>query len=175
MFHFTNEQREAVANLGGTIGTEINRQLKDIHAVFVAVGGGGLIAGVATYLKKVAPNTEIIEVEPFGASSMTLSLHHGERIKLEHVDNFADGVAVALGVEETFRLCNGCSFMPEEPGSFKKNSTNRFLINGELDASVLVGFQVPKSEMDEFQNQANNLGYSYEIESLNEASKLIIE
>ncbi|XP_059305943.1 threonine dehydratase-like [Lycium ferocissimum] len=347
----------------GTIGTEINRQLKDIHAVFVPVGGGGLIAGVAAYFKKVAPNTKIIGVEPFGASSMTLSLHHGERIKLEQVDNFADGVAVALVGEETFRLCKDlidgmvlvgrdaisaavkdvyeegrniletsgalaiagaeayckyynikdenvvaiasganmdfsklklvvdladiggqreallATFMPEEPGSFKKfceqvdslnitectyryssgrkqalvlysvdvhkksdldavlermkslqfntvNLSNNDLVKehlrhlmggrsdpsneifcqfifpekpgalrkfldafsprwnitlfhyreqGELDASVFVGFQVSQGEMKEFQNQADQLGYSYEIESLNEASKLIIE
>ncbi|KAK4348445.1 hypothetical protein RND71_031200 [Anisodus tanguticus] len=348
----------------GTIGIEINRQLKDIHAVFVPVGGGGLIAGVAAYFKKIAPNTKIIGVEPFGASSMTLSLHHGERVKLEQVDNFADGVAVALVGEETFRICKDlvdgmvlvgrdaisaavkdvyeegrniletsgalaiagaeayckyynikdenvvaiasganmdfsklklvvdladiggqreallATFMPEETGSFKKfcelvgsmniteltyrfnsgrkqalvlysvgvhkksdlealmlemmkssemntvNLSNNDLVKehlrhlmggrsdpsneifcqfifpekpgalrkfldafsprwnitlfhyreqGELDASVLVGFQVPKSEMEEFKNQADNLGYSYEIESLNEASKLIIE
>ncbi|KAJ8532782.1 hypothetical protein K7X08_015671 [Anisodus acutangulus] len=74
---------------------------------------------------------------------------------------------------------------PEKPGALRKflddfcprwNITLfHYREQGELDASVLVGFQVPKSEMDEFKNQANNLGYSYEIESLNEASKLIIE
>lgn len=347
----------------GTIATEVNRQLKDIHSVFVPVGGGGLIAGVAAYFKKVAPNTKIIGVEPFGASSMTVSLQKGERIKLEQVDNFADGVAVALVGEVTFRLCQDlidgmvlvgrdaisaavkdvydegrniletsgalaiagaeayckyynikdenivaiasganmdfsklklvvdladiggqreallATFMPEEPGSFKKfcehvgslnitefryrfnsgrkqalvlysvdvpkkldleammermkssamntvNLSNNDLVKehlrhlmggrsdpgneifgqfifpekpgalrkfldafsprwnitlfhyreqGELDASVLVGFQVPKSEMEEFQNKANNLGYSYDIESLNEAYKLINE
>ncbi|KAL3327682.1 hypothetical protein AABB24_035381 [Solanum stoloniferum] len=89
----------------GTIGTEINRQLKDIHAVFVPVGGGGLIAGVASFFKQVAPNTKIIGVEPFGAASMTLSLYEGHRVKLENVDTFADGVAVALVGEYTFAKC----------------------------------------------------------------------
>ncbi|KAK6779484.1 hypothetical protein RDI58_021668 [Solanum bulbocastanum] len=89
----------------GTIGTEINRQLKDIHAVFVPVGGGGLIAGVAAFFKQIAPNTKIIGVEPTGAASMTLSLYEGHRVKLENVDTFADGVAVALVGEYTFAKC----------------------------------------------------------------------
>lgn len=89
----------------GTIGTEINRQLKDIHAVFIPVGGGGLIAGVATFFKQIAPNTKIIGVEPYGAASMTLSLHEGHRVKLSNVDTFADGVAVALVGEYTFAKC----------------------------------------------------------------------
>ncbi|XP_049407812.1 threonine dehydratase biosynthetic, chloroplastic [Solanum stenotomum] len=89
----------------GTIGTEINRQLKDIHAVFVPVGGGGLISGVAAFFKQIAPNTKIIGVEPYGAASMTLSLYEGHRVKLENVDTFADGVAVALVGEYTFAKC----------------------------------------------------------------------
>ncbi|KAK4730856.1 hypothetical protein R3W88_023844 [Solanum pinnatisectum] len=89
----------------GTVGTEINRQLKDIYAVFVPVGGGGLISGVASYFKQVAPNTKIIGVEPYGAASMTLSLHEGKITKLENVDTFADGVAVAQVGKYTFAKC----------------------------------------------------------------------
>lgn len=73
--------------------------------MFIPVGGGGLIAGVATFFKQIAPNTKIIGVEPYGAASMTLSLHEGHRVKLSNVDTFADGVAVALVGEYTFAKC----------------------------------------------------------------------
>ncbi|OIT39337.1 threonine dehydratase biosynthetic, chloroplastic [Nicotiana attenuata] len=82
------------------------RQFKDdIHAVFVPVGGGGLIAGIAVYLKKVSPDIKIIGVEPFHSNAMALSLHLGRRIMLEHVGGFADAVAIKVMGEETFRLC----------------------------------------------------------------------
>ncbi|KAH0723019.1 hypothetical protein KY290_006644 [Solanum tuberosum] len=90
----------------GTIGMEINRQLKDkIHAIFVPVGGGGLIAGIAAYMKRVAPDVKIIGVEPCDANAMAMSLHYGHRVILDQVGNFADGVAVKVVGEETFRLC----------------------------------------------------------------------
>ncbi|XP_059298246.1 threonine dehydratase 1 biosynthetic, chloroplastic-like [Lycium ferocissimum] len=90
----------------GTIGMEINCQLKDkIHAIFVPVGGGGLIAGIAAYMKRVAPDIKIIGVEPFDANAMAMSLHYGQRVMLDQVGNFADGVAVRVVGEETFRLC----------------------------------------------------------------------
>lgn len=90
----------------GTVGMEISRQFKDdIHAIFVPVGGGGLIAGIAAYLKKVSPDIKIIGVEPFDSNAMALSLHHGRRIMLEQVGGFADAVAIKVMGEETFRLC----------------------------------------------------------------------
>uniref|UniRef100_A0ACD6A8M2 Uncharacterized protein n=1 Tax=Avena sativa TaxID=4498 RepID=A0ACD6A8M2_AVESA len=91
----------------GTIGMEIVRQLKGrpLHAVFVPVGGGGLIAGIAAYVKRVRPEVKIIGVEPSDANAMALSLCHGQRVMLEHVGGFADGVAVKAVGEETFRLC----------------------------------------------------------------------
>nr|XP_016455948.1 PREDICTED: threonine dehydratase biosynthetic, chloroplastic-like [Nicotiana tabacum] len=90
----------------GTIGMEINNQLKDkIHAIFVPVGGGGLIAGIAAYMKRVAPHIKIIGVEPSDANAMALSLHYGQRVMLDQVGRFADGVAVKVVGEETFRLC----------------------------------------------------------------------
>lgn len=90
----------------GTVGMEINRQLKEnIHAVFVPVGGGGLIAGIAAYLKRVAPDIKIIGVEPLDANAMALSLQHGQRVMLDQVGGFADGVAVKVVGEETYRLC----------------------------------------------------------------------
>jgi len=90
----------------GTIGMEILRQHPDpIDAVFCCVGGGGLIAGVAAYIKRLRPETKIIGVEAADADAMTQSLAAGKRIKLEQVGLFADGAAVKLVGEETFRLC----------------------------------------------------------------------
>jgi threonine dehydratase len=89
----------------GTIGMEILRQhQKPIHAVFCAVGGGGLIAGVAAYVKRVRPETRVIGVEAVDADAMTRSLAAGRRITLEQVGLFADGAAVKTVGRETFRL-----------------------------------------------------------------------
>ncbi|XVE61585.1 hypothetical protein DITRI_Ditri06bG0052300 [Diplodiscus trichospermus] len=90
----------------GTVGMEIVRHMQGpLHAIFVPVGGGGLIAGVAAYVKRVSPEVKIIGVEPFDANAMALSLHHGERVMLDQVGGFADGVAVKEVGEETFRIC----------------------------------------------------------------------
>lgn len=91
----------------GTIGMEIVSQTKDrpMHAIFVPVGGGGLIAGIAAYVKRIKPEVKIIGVEPSDANAMALSLHHGQRIMLDKVGGFADGVAVKVVGEETFRIC----------------------------------------------------------------------
>lgn len=89
----------------GTIGMEILRQHpKPIHAVFCSIGGGGLIAGVAAYIKRLRPETKIIGVETVDADAMAQSLAKGERVRLDHVGLFADGTAVKLVGEETFRL-----------------------------------------------------------------------
>src|SRR3954447_24170758 len=90
----------------GTIGMEIVRQHPGpIDAIFVPVGGGGLISGIGAYIKKVTPRTRIIGVEPVDADAMARSLKAGRRVKLDHVGLFADGVAVKQVGEETFRLC----------------------------------------------------------------------
>jgi threonine dehydratase len=90
----------------GTIGVEILRQhAGPIDAVFVPVGGGGLISGIAAYIKRVRPATKIIGVEPVDADAMTRSLKKGKIIRLEQVGLFADGVAVKEVGDETFRLC----------------------------------------------------------------------
>ncbi|MGE3530257.1 MAG: threonine ammonia-lyase, biosynthetic [Steroidobacteraceae bacterium] len=91
----------------GTIGMEILRQHSgdDIDAIFIAVGGGGLIAGVAAYVKQLFPRVRIIGVEPDDADAMYQSLHARKRVTLERVGIFADGVAVRRVGEETFRLC----------------------------------------------------------------------
>ena len=90
----------------GTIGMEILRQHpKPIHAVFCCVGGGGLISGVAAYVKRLRPETKIIGVEAVDAAAMTQSLQAGKRVRLKQVGLFADGAAVKYVGEETFRLC----------------------------------------------------------------------
>ncbi len=79
----------------GTIGMEILHQhSRDIHAIFVPVGGGGLIAGIAAYVKYVKPNIKIIGVEPDDAGCLYAALQAGERVVLDQVGLFADGVAV---------------------------------------------------------------------------------
>ena len=90
----------------GTIGLEILEQRPDsIHAIFCCVGGGGLISGIAAYVKNIRPDIKIIGVEAEDADAMTRSLQSGTRVKLEQVGLFADGAAVKLVGEETFRLC----------------------------------------------------------------------
>jgi len=90
----------------GTIGMEILRQHPGpIDAIFVPVGGGGLIAGIAAYVKKINRKIRIIGVEPVDADAMARSLKKNRRVKLEQVGLFADGVAVKEVGRETFRLC----------------------------------------------------------------------
>lgn len=90
----------------GTIGMEILRQLTvPVYAVFVPVGGGGLISGIAAYVKRLHPEIKIIGVEPIDANAMYLSLQKGRRVKLTQVGIFADGVAIKQVGKETFRLC----------------------------------------------------------------------
>ncbi|EAW33447.1 threonine ammonia-lyase, biosynthetic [Lyngbya sp. PCC 8106] len=90
----------------GTIGMEILRQYQQpIHAIFVAIGGGGLISGIAAYVKRLRPEIKIIGVEPIDADAMSQSLKAGYRVKLSQVGLFADGVAVREVGDETFRLC----------------------------------------------------------------------
>jgi threonine dehydratase len=89
----------------GTVGMEILRQChQPPDAIYVAVGGGGLIGGIAVYVKSLWPDVQIIGVEPHDAAAMTLSLEAGERIRLPQVGLFADGVAVREVGEHTFEL-----------------------------------------------------------------------
>jgi len=90
----------------GTIGMEILRQYQHpLEAIFVAIGGGGLIAGIGAYVKRLYPEIKIIGVEPLDADAMYQSLQAGERLTLAQVGIFADGVAVRQVGAETFRLC----------------------------------------------------------------------
>jgi threonine dehydratase len=89
----------------GTVGLEILRQAgSELDAIFVPVGGGGLISGIAAYVKYLHPKVKIVGVEPEDAAAMYESLRAGERITLDRVGIFADGVAVKRVGEETFKL-----------------------------------------------------------------------
>ncbi|KAF9987750.1 hypothetical protein BGZ75_000159 [Mortierella antarctica] len=97
----------------GTIAAEILRQhnLQEIDAIFCCVGGGGLIAGVAAYVKRVAPHIRIVGCETGDANAMTQSLRAGKIVGLTDVGLFADGAAVKVVGKEPFRLCQ--SFVDE--------------------------------------------------------------
>ncbi|WP_281645679.1 threonine ammonia-lyase, biosynthetic [Parendozoicomonas sp. Alg238-R29] len=93
----------------GTIGMEILRQhTGDLDAVFVPVGGGGLIAGIAAYVKYLRPDALVIGVEYEESACLKAAMEAGERVVLPQVGLFADGVAVAQIGEETFRICREC-------------------------------------------------------------------
>jgi len=92
----------------GTIAMEMLRQHpQPLHAVYVPVGGGGLIAGIAAYIKYVRPEVKVIGVEPEDAPTLHSALAAGHRVELPQVGLFADGVAVRLIGEETFRVARG--------------------------------------------------------------------
>lgn len=90
----------------GTIGMELLRQanLQKLEAIFCCVGGGGLIAGIGVYVKRIAPHVKIIGVETHDANAMVQSLAKGKRVFLDEVGLFADGAAVKTVGEETFRI-----------------------------------------------------------------------
>ena len=93
----------------GTIGLEILKQLPDsdnLDSIFGAVGGGGLIAGIAQYVKRIgSPNTRVVGVETFDGDAMAQSIAKGERVTLKEVGPFSDGTAVKIVGEEPFRIC----------------------------------------------------------------------
>jgi threonine dehydratase len=88
----------------GTIAMELLRQHAGIDAIFVPVGGGGLIAGIAAYIKSLRPEIKVIGVEPDDAACMYEAMAVGERVILDQVGIFADGVAVRQVGKETFRI-----------------------------------------------------------------------
>ncbi len=93
----------------GTIAMEILRQHRGpLDAIFVPVGGGGLIAGIAVYVKQLYPDVRIIGVESDDSACMAAALAAGERVVLDHVGLFADGTAVAQVGEEPFRIARQC-------------------------------------------------------------------
>jgi threonine dehydratase len=94
----------------GTIGMEILRQHHPVdhgplHAVFAPIGGGGLIAGVATYIKALAPAVRVIGVQTVDSDAMARSMEAGKRVQLHEVGLFSDGTAVRVAGQNTLRLC----------------------------------------------------------------------
>ncbi len=99
------DDEEVIAGQG-TIAMEILRQHNEyIDAIFVPIGGGGLISGIGAYIKALHPSIKIIGVEPEDAAGMQASLRAGKRVLLDEVGLFADGVAVKQVGEKTFALC----------------------------------------------------------------------
>ena len=90
----------------GTIGLEILDQLDDVDAVVVPVGGGGLISGVAAAIKQLKPECKVYGVQALGAPSMYESVRAHEKIALESVNTFADGIAVKIPGDHTYELVN---------------------------------------------------------------------
>ncbi|RJE84250.1 threonine dehydratase [Paenibacillus sp. 1011MAR3C5] len=99
------DDRKIIAG-NGTVGQELMEKAETApDYIFVTVGGGGLAAGVASYVKIVAPQTQIIGVEPEGAPSLRASLDAGEVVPLEMIDKFVDGAAVKRIGDLTFSIC----------------------------------------------------------------------
>jgi threonine dehydratase len=93
----------------GTVAMEILRQHRGpIHAIFIPVGGGGLIAGMAAYVKHLYPEIRIVGVEADESACLSAALAAGERVRLPQVGIFADGVAVRQIGEEPFRIAQEC-------------------------------------------------------------------
>lgn len=92
----------------GTIGMEILKECvsRPLDVIFVCCGGGGMLAGIAAYVKRVRPNVKVIGVEAADAAGMTTSLREGKVVTLDSVGLFADGAAVKTVGEESFRVCN---------------------------------------------------------------------
>jgi threonine dehydratase len=95
---------EDVVAGAGTTGLEILEQVSDIDAVVVPIGGGGLIAGIATAVKQLRPSVSVYGVEPRGAAAMRASLDAGRAIRLQNVDTIADGLAAPMAGELTYEI-----------------------------------------------------------------------
>ena len=98
---------EKVIEGQATVGFDIVKQMdgKSIDYLFLPVGGGGLSAGVSSYIKMVSPNTKIIGVEPLGAPSMITALKAGRVVKLDKINSFVDGASVKKVGELNFPIC----------------------------------------------------------------------
>jgi threonine dehydratase len=90
----------------GTVGLELMNDMREpVDLVFVGIGGGGLAAGVGTYIKSISPETKVIGVEATGAPSMSQSMDQGQIVTLTDIDKFVDGTAVKRVGELTYRIC----------------------------------------------------------------------
>ncbi|RQP25574.1 threonine ammonia-lyase [Piscinibacter terrae] len=90
----------------GTIGLELMRQVPDLDAVVVPVGGGGLCAGIAAAVKQVNPRCEVLGIEPFGADAMYRSFRERSPVKLERVDTVADSLGAPYALPYSFGVCH---------------------------------------------------------------------
>lgn len=99
---FDNEQ---IIEGQGTVGVEVLQDLPNIDIAIMPIGGGGLAAGMGTYLKQTVPGITLIGVEPEGAPSMLTSLNNGENTTLKTIDRFVDGAAVKRVGDKTFAIC----------------------------------------------------------------------
>ena len=91
----------------GSIGYELKEQIENIDYIFAAIGGGGLVAGLATTCKKFYPNIKVIGTQAKGANSMVRSLQAGEIVHTDKVMTIADGIKVKIPNEEMFQLLDG--------------------------------------------------------------------
>lgn len=89
----------------GTIAHELVGQINEINTIFVQIGGGGLAAGIAVYIKNLIPSIKVIGVEAEGSACMKAAINNGSPCDIGFVSHFADGVAVSKAGDETFRLC----------------------------------------------------------------------
>ncbi len=97
------DDEEVIAGQG-TIGLEILEQMRDVDAVVVPIGGGGLVSGIAYAVKKLNPNVKVYGVQAANAASMADSVHQGSQITLDTVKTFADGIAVKHPGDTTFQM-----------------------------------------------------------------------
>jgi len=138
----------------GTIGTEILDKLPEVTHVFVCVGGGGMLAGIAKTIKAVNPGVKIISVEPVDSNAMQASIKAGKLVELDHVGIFADGVAVKKVGKNTFdiarelvddfitvsidEICAGIKYIFEDTRSIVEPA-------GALGVAGLVSYKLPKN------------------------------
>lgn len=122
----------------GTVGLEICRQIPDVDrldGIFASVGGGGLVAGIGAYVKRVAsPSVAVWGVETYDADAMKRSLDKGERVLLDEVGPFADGTAVRIVGEEPFRVCRGSLDGVELVGNDEICAAIKDVFEGECEA-----------------------------------------
>lgn len=115
-----------VARGTGTVGLEIYDQLDDFDALIVPIGGGGLMAGIASVVRQLRPSAEIIGVEPRGANTMQLSLEAGEPRGIDRVRTIADSLGAPYALPYSFELCRA--------------NVDRVVVVDDLDLRKAMGF-----------------------------------
>ena len=101
----SSQSTTAISQVSSPFGGDRGGSVKSVDFIFMAVGGGGLSAGVGSYFKTFSPNTKIIGVEPKGAPSMYKALKAGHPVTLENIERFVDGAAVKRVGDVTFSIC----------------------------------------------------------------------